>query len=239
MNKADTAKIIATIQEVYPHFMDGRTTERTVDIWQKLFASEPYAVVSAAVVAFFTADTKGFPPNIGQIKEKIAQMTDEEPDEMQAWQMVKRALRMADRPRHTPAGEYAQLPAIVQQCIGPVSTFCEWAQADDDTIDVTTANAFMRTYRVRAQKQREYGKLPEFAKHSYSVLAEQDAYRLPAPKPEAEWDGEQTPVPDSVMQKVSVLRGMAQREELKRAADVSRRVDGLNVALDSLKRSNA
>ena len=233
MNRAETAKIIATIQEVYPHFMDGRTPEKTVDIWQKLFASEAYAVVSASVVAFITADTKGFPPNIGQIKEKIAQMRDDEPDELQAWQIVNRALLRASR------AAYAKLPPLIQQCIGSPDTFIEWGNMDAGTVDTVIAAGFMRTYRVRAQKQREYGKLPEFAKRSYPALAEKEPYKLPLPKSREKRLGEAVPVPECVMQQIDTVRAMMQREELKKAVDMSKRLDGLHDAIDSLQRSKA
>ena len=71
MNKAETAKAIAIIQEVYPHFMDGRKPAATLEIWTKLFASETYQEVEKAIFAFISADTRGYPPNIGQIKEKM------------------------------------------------------------------------------------------------------------------------------------------------------------------------
>ena len=223
MNKAETMKALSTIQEVYPHFMDGRTPEKTADIWQKLFASEPYAIVSAAIVAFITSDTRGFPPNIGQIKEKIAQMRDDEPDEIQAWALVCKAMSCASR------AEFAKLPPLIQQCVGSPETLIEWGNTDIGIVDTVTAAAFMRTYRARAQKQREYGKLPEFARQNYPALAEQEPYRLPEPKQAEEWGGERAAAPQSVMdiaQKIKADIASSPRaiQELK---DQARRNDAL------------
>ena len=232
MNKAETAKIIATIQEVYPRFMDGRTPETTTTIWQMMFAAEPYKVVSAAVMAFMSSDNKGFAPVPGQIKEKIAQMNDSEPDEMQAWAIVNRALSRASR------AEFAKLPPLIQQCIGSPETFIEWSYEDTGAVDTVIAAGFMRTYRVRAQKQREYGKLPDFAKGAFPAIAAQEPYRLPPAKPKEPEIDDRVPVPEEVMQKVNVLRGAVQREELKQAVDIGKRLDGLNVAIDSLKQAD-
>jgi len=231
MNKSETAKIIATIQEVYPRFMDGKTPETTTTIWQMMFAAEPYKVVSAAVMAFMSSDNKGFAPVPGQIKEKIAQMNDSEPDEMQAWAIVNKALSRASR------AEFAKLPPLIQQCIGSPETFIEWSYMETDAVDVTIANGFMRTYRARAQKQREYGKLPEFAKRAFPAIAAQEPYRLPPAKPKDPEIDDRVPVPDEVLQKISVIRGVAQRRELLQAAENGKRVDGLNKILDGMKGS--
>lgn len=233
MNLDETKKCLALIQEVFPHFMDGRTMKATSDIWVRLF-DEPYKTVEAAILAYISSENKGFAPSPGQIKEKIAQMQDTTPDEMQAWEIVKRALRQANRPCHTYEEEYAKLPLLIQQCIGTAYTFREWGYQDEDVLDVTTANAFMRTYRVRAQKQREYGKMPDFAKGAYHI-EEQKPYALPQPRAVDEDTGEPTAIPEAAMQKISVFKALAQREELKRAAQMSKRVDGLITTLDSLK----
>jgi hypothetical protein len=206
MNKAETAKIISTIQEVYPSFMTGRTAEKTVAIWQMVFDIEPYSVVSAALVAFMSSDNKGFPPVPGQIKEKIAQMNDTEPDERQAWNMILRSFREVDKPNHTAKEEYSKLHPLVRECVGSFDDYRMMGQEDEDTLSITTANAFMRTYRARAQKQREYGKLPEFAKSAYPALAEQEPYRLPLAREVPEPVDDRVGPPDSVMQMVAGLR---------------------------------
>jgi hypothetical protein len=231
MNKAETAKVISTIQEAYPAFMNGRTPEKTIELWQMIFSSDDYKTVNAALLAFLSSDNKGFAPVPGQIKEKIAQMNDSEPDEMQAWAIVNRALSRASR------AEFAKLPPLIQQCIGSPETFIEWSYMDTDAVDVTIANGFMRTYRARAQKQREYGKLPEFAKRAFPAIAAQEPYRLPPAKPKDPEIDDRVPVPDEVLQKISVIRGVAQRRELLQAAENGKRVDGLNKILDGMKGS--
>ena len=231
MIASETAKVIASLLEVYgDKFLAGRSPNRLVEIWDKYF-DEPYAVVSAAVHAFITSDAKGFPPNIGQIKEKIAQMFDSEPDEMQAWAIVYKALERSSRE------EYAKLPTLIQGCIGSYHTFYEWGQEDISTLNTVTKAGFMRTYRARAQKQREYGKLPDFARGAFPAIEAPKAYALPAPRATDEY-GEATAIPEAAMQKLNAFKALAQNEDLKRAAKIGERIDGLNVAIDSLKQSD-
>ena len=72
MNRDEAKTILKTIVAVYPSFLQGRDAAITTNIWQTLFADEPYKVVEAALLAFFAQDVKGFPPSPGQIKERIA-----------------------------------------------------------------------------------------------------------------------------------------------------------------------
>jgi hypothetical protein len=231
MNRSETMKALSIVQEAYPHFMDGRTPEATLDLWAKLFPSEPFSAVETAILSFIASDTKGFPPNIGQIKEKIAQMNDTEPDEMQAWAIVSRALSRASR------AEFAKLPPLIQQCIGSPETFIEWSYMDTDAVDVTIANGFMRTYRAKAQRQREYGKLPDFARGAFPAIEAPKQYALPAARAKDEY-GEPTAIPEAAMQKLNAFKALAQNEDLKRAAKIGERIDGLNVAIDSLKQTD-
>jgi hypothetical protein len=232
MNKAETAKIIATIQEAYPAFMNGRTPEKTIDLWQMIFSSDDYKTVSSALVAFLASDNKGFAPVPGQIKEKIAQMFDTEPDELKAWSIVYTALSRATR------AEFAKLPPLIQQCIGSPETFCDWGQEEIDTLNTVTKAAFMRTYRAKALKQREYGKLPDFAKGAFPAIEAPKAYALPAPRATDEY-GEPTAIPEAAMQKLNAFKALALREELKQNAEIGKRIAGLNVAIDSLGGSKA
>lgn len=205
---------LAAVQEAYPHFLDGRTMQQSVALWDKFF-QEPKDAILAAISAFISSDTKGFPPNIGQIKEKLSQMGTQEPDEMQAWAIVRRALSRASR------AEFAKLPLLIQQCIDSPETFIEWSYEDIGAVDTVIAAGFMRTYRARAEKQKEYGKLPAFAKGNYPAL-EQQAYRLPPPREVQELVDDRVEPPESVLERVAEIRKMipsAAQENPKDRAD--------------------
>ena len=220
---------LAAIQEAYPHFLDGRTMQQTVALWDKFF-QEPKDAILAAIAAFIASDTKGFPPNIGQIKEKIAQMRDDIPDETQAWAIVCRAME------HPTRKTFATLPPLIQQCVGSPETLYEWGNMDLGTVDSVIAASFMRTYRAKAQKQREYGKLPEFAKPAFATIEGQRAYSLPPPREVVDEVDERVGPPENVLKTVNQIKAGIDRspraiQDLKDQASRNKAFDDVMDAL--------
>ena len=97
MTREDTIKILSVLRGAYPAFYRDITkqeAESTIALWGSMFEEEPYELVGAAVKAFISADAKGFPPAIGQIKERIRQITQpEEMTEQEAWALVSKAVQ--------------------------------------------------------------------------------------------------------------------------------------------------
>ena len=97
MTREDTIKILSVLRGAYPAFYRDITkqeAESTIALWESMFDEEPYELVAAAVKAFISGDGKGFPPAIGQIKERIRLITTpEEMTEQEAWSYVSKALR--------------------------------------------------------------------------------------------------------------------------------------------------
>jgi len=223
MNMAETAKIIATIQEIYPHFMDGRTPEKTVTIWQMVFDSEPYKIVSGALVAFVSDDNKGFPPVPGQIKEKIAQMdADNEIDEARAWALVYAAMCKGATEK-----EFNGLPCDVQRIVGSQRILFDWSMMDLETVNSVVASNFMRSYRARAAHTREVKKLPESVQRMYKIAGDafsMDRAFLPAAeKPDME-PAEEKPMPDSVKSIMDGVRKKAEQEQIEAAHNQTRKM---------------
>jgi len=174
MTKEDTAKILAIIQEVYPHFMDGRDSDRTTDIWLSIFSTEPYAIVEAATLAFICKNTRGFPPNIGEIKEQIAQMqTACALDESAAWAAVMNAL---ENSLYDACAEFEKLPLDVQHAVGNAGQLQRWARMDVEILSSVVASNFMRSFRAKATCAREFAKLPEKAKQLFITAG--DAFSM-------------------------------------------------------------
>ena len=74
MTKYETAVIMATLRAAYPQYYARQSVEdaeAALNLWAMQFADEPADDVAAAVSAYIACDTKGFPPSIGQIKEKL------------------------------------------------------------------------------------------------------------------------------------------------------------------------
>lgn len=77
MTQGETLKIMAVLQATYPNFYRGMTrqdAEGVVALWADIFAEDSYNTVAAAVRAFIASDSKGFPPVVGQIKQRAAEL---------------------------------------------------------------------------------------------------------------------------------------------------------------------
>ncbi len=177
MNKSETAKIMATLKMAYPQYyknMSADELDAAVRLWQDMFDSEPYAEVAAGIKAFMASESKGFPPSIGQVKEKIALLTrpQDAMTEQEAWTLVKKALRNS---AYGYLEEYEKLPEAVKSVIGSPSVLREWGQVDMRELDTVVASNFMRSYRARVQHEREYAALPESVKQFANAIAERVA----------------------------------------------------------------
>lgn len=172
MDRTEVIKIMAVLRGAYPQFyrtIDRKEAEDTVNLWSEMFSDEPYPVVAAAVKALIAADSKGFPPVIGQVRAKIRQITT--PDEMtesEAWGLINKALGNS---AYGSAEEFNKLPAILQRLVGSPNQLREWSQMDTETVQSVVASNFQRSYRARAAQQREYDALPGDVKAFVGQLA--------------------------------------------------------------------
>ena len=162
MNQKETIAVLAVLKTAYPQFYRGlspQELQETVTLWSEMFAAEDFQVVKAAVKAHIATDAKGYPPHIGAIKAAIRKITQpDEMSEMEAWGYVASALRNSG---YNSVAEFDKLPPVVRRIVGSPSQLREWAMMDSDTVQSVVQSNFMRSYRVRAQHEREYLALPE------------------------------------------------------------------------------
>ena len=162
MTREETIKVLAVLKAAYPAFYRGMKADELngiVNLWASQFEGDDYKTVGAAVQAHIATDTKGYPPHIGAIKEAIRKITQpDEMSEMEAWGYVASALRNSG---YNSVAEFDKLPPVVQRIVGSPSQLREWAMMDSDTVQSVVQSNFMRSYRVRAQSEREYLALPE------------------------------------------------------------------------------
>lgn len=161
MTREDTIKILSVLRGAYPAFYRDITkqeAEATIALWESMFDEEPYVVVAAAVKAFISGDGKGFPPSIGQIKERIRLITQpEEMTEQEAWSYVTKAIRNST---YGSAEEFAKLPPEVQAVVHDPGQLRQWALTDVSEIETVVASNFMRSFRAKQKSMREYLALP-------------------------------------------------------------------------------
>ena len=168
MNRSETSAILTILKTAYPQFyrgIDVKEAERTVSLWHEMFKDDPVDVVAVAVKAMIA-----FPPNIGEVKEEIAEMRS--PNEMtaiEAWGLVAAATRNS---LYNAQAEFDRLPPTVQRLVGSPLQLREWATMDADTVSSVIASNFQRAYRVRSASDREYMKLPDDIKKVISGVAD-------------------------------------------------------------------
>lgn len=161
MNREETIKVLAVLRGAYPAFYRDITkqeAESTISLWGSMFDEEPYELVGAAVKAFISGDSKGFPPAIGQIKELIRKITQpEEMTEQEAWVYVSKALRNST---YGSEEEFAKLPKEVQAVVHDPGQLRQWAMSPADEVETVIASNFMRSFRAKQKATKEYQALP-------------------------------------------------------------------------------
>lgn len=165
MTREDTIKILSVLRGAYPAFYRDITkqeAESTIALWESMFDEEPYELVGAAVKAFIAGDGKGFPPAIGQIKERIRQITQpEEMTEQEAWSLVSKALRNST---YGSEEEFAKLPPEIKAVVHDPGQLRQWAMSPADDVETVIASNFMRSFRVKQKASKEYMALPTSVK---------------------------------------------------------------------------
>lgn len=165
MTREETIKILAVLRGAYPAFYRDITkqeAESTIALWMSMFEEEPYELVAAAVKAFIAGDSKGFPPAIGQIKERIRQITQpEEMTEQEAWALVSKALRNST---YGSEEEFAKLPPEIQAVVHDPGQLKQWAMSAADEVETVIASNFMRSFRAKQKVNREFTALPTSVK---------------------------------------------------------------------------
>ena len=164
MTKAQTMKILAIIRAAYPRFYVGTTlddADAAGNLWHSFFADDDASLVSDAVRTFIANDTKGFPPVVGQIREKLDVINQAvngfELTPQNAWGLVKKALK--DSAYHS-AERFAELPEVVQEVVGSPSQLYEWAVSNDGVSESVIASNFQRSFAARAAVHKEIRMMP-------------------------------------------------------------------------------
>lgn len=189
MTMSQTAEMMAILRAAYPRFYVGMTREdasAALNLWHGFFADDDASLVSDAVKAFIASDTKGFPPVVGQIREKLNVINQAvhgfELTPQTAWGLVKRAMK--DSAYHS-AEQFAELPEVVQEVVGSPSQLHEWAVSNDGVSESVIASNFQRSFAARAAVHKEIRMMPGDVKARIDadrkmIAGMQDAPRLQA-----------------------------------------------------------
>ena len=145
MTNRETAGIMAILETAYPSYYAKRTDQQrreALSLWAEMFREDAVELVGAAVKTIICGSTSAFPPSIGEIKNKMRELTTEPAlSETEAWAMVSKA---CSNGIYGYQQEFEKLPATVQEAIGRPEQLREWALMDADTVNSVVASNFMR-----------------------------------------------------------------------------------------------
>ena len=207
MNKAETVKLILSINSTYPSWGEKRDLEGTAMLWQRIFADDDAALVGKALGVYISTETSGFAPTPGQLKEIIVRIThgDDEMTEQQAWGLVYKACCKA---AYNAVEAFRELPPVCQQVVGSPEMLHDWAMMDADDVQTVIASNFMRSYKVRAAQARDYEKLPSNLQALFGNVFKPVEALPERPQPEALPEAEaedRITMPDSIRAQLSAL----------------------------------
>lgn len=189
MTFTEMSDVLAIIGAVYPRFyanLNENDVKAMTNVWLGFFANDDASLVSDAVKTFIANDTKGFPPVVGQIREKLDVINQAvhgfELTPQNAWGLVKRAMK--DSAYHS-AERFSELPDVVQEVVGSPSQLHDWAISDDGASESVIASNFQRSYAARAAVHREIRRMPgdvwaRIESEKQLIAGMQDAPRLQA-----------------------------------------------------------
>ena len=172
MNRQETLAIMSILKAAYPMYyrdMKREEANAVVDLWTSMLSDYDPMEVSVAVKSHIATDKKGFPPHIGAIIDAIQKNRTRESDltELEAWHMVEKATR---RSTYYAEEEFNKLPPVVQKVVGDPSQLRAWASMPEDELKTVVASNFQRSYRGRAQSEREFLALPSDVRDSIKAI---------------------------------------------------------------------
>ncbi len=173
MNVLEANLILGTLQSAFPSFYRGikqKAAQDIADLWAKMFEDDDFKAVMASVQALIATRTEGYPPTIGEVKEKLAKIRGVDGlSEQEAWALVSKACQNG---YYHSVEEFEKLPDVIQRSIGGPEQLKAWAQMDAATVESVVASNFMRTFKAKRKQQKELEMMPTEVKNYMAAVAD-------------------------------------------------------------------
>lgn len=162
MTREETAKIIyivmSTFSTAYKNVSAERINALTMS-WDAVFKDYSYKDVEQGLYIYMSTDTSGFPPQPGQIIDKIrmANTTEREVDALEAWVLVEKAISNS---LYESVEEFKKLPPLCQKAVGRPEILREWAAMNTEQLQTVEQSHFIRAYDTVKRRENEYARLP-------------------------------------------------------------------------------
>ena len=161
MTRDEAKKLVMIIKASFPNWHPDDLSF-TVDAWAAMLRDYDYRDAETALRIYISTDTSGFAPAIGQIIQKMHIADDyTELTEMQAWDLVSKALRNGC---YGAEKEFLKLPEAVQQAVGSPSQLHNWATMEGDGVETVIQSHFARSYRAILNRRKEFKRMPQDVK---------------------------------------------------------------------------
>ncbi len=155
MTRDETKKLLFMISGAFPNFKPEDKT-LAVDTWQFLLGELDAEEVFRAFKIYATTESKGYAPTAGQLVEIIRQQKSEDLTELEAWDLVRKAMRNGN---YNAVEEFKKLPNDVKVAVGSAANIQEWASKDSGEIETVIMSQFLRAFRTvneRIKSQPDY-----------------------------------------------------------------------------------
>ena len=151
---------------------DKAKMNKTLHLWSVMFEDDSPEEILVAVKDCIA--TLQFPPRIADIKGRIAQnRMAGQPTEMEAWTMVYKTVMGCDSLK-TARDLFDKLPRIAQELVGMPEQLMDWKEVDGNKLVTVVASNFMRSYKVKAEREASYHALP-------ADMQKVESWKLPKP----------------------------------------------------------
>ena len=157
MNREETLKILASIKAAYPSFASV-DFKATTNLWENIFEEIPYQIVNAAVIAFISSETKGFPPSAGQINSMCRKITHEEMNEHEA---VTRIIDATKNGIYGYMDEFEKLPDICKKIVVHPERLRDWALLPKDEVQTVIASNLRHAFNSEKNRSDENMLIPK------------------------------------------------------------------------------
>lgn len=156
MTLKETVELLGLIMTYYPNF-NPDNLKATANAWQMILKDYDYESVKSALITFVTTDSSGFPPNIGQLINKLHMVkTDDYINEQEAWALVSEALRNGN---YGAEEEFQKLPPLVRKAVGSPNQLKAWA-TDEHFTESVEKSLFERVYRQEVERAKQISRMP-------------------------------------------------------------------------------
>lgn len=156
MTRNEVQDLLAMVQGAYPNFNPANKSA-TVNAWTMALEDFDKNKIAVALKVYMRTNTSGFAPSPGQLIDLIQIVAEStQIGELKAWTLVSKALRNST---YNSESEFAKLPPLVKKALGSAEQLRIWA-TDEHYNETVNSSNFMRTYRMVAEKERQFAKLP-------------------------------------------------------------------------------